>query len=113
MVPARWSYSSYRESDNGDSLRTFDDRIIFKNANFAWPPHSPDLKALIFLWGFLKERVYVNKPQNIRELKQNIRTEIANLEPEMLHTVMQNALERAINCQQENGSHLRDIIFHN
>ena len=74
----------------------FDDRIISKNVNFAWPPRSPDLAALDFLWGFLKERVYVNKPQNIRELKQNIRSEIANLEPETLRTVMQNALERAI-----------------
>lgn len=65
-----------------------------------------------FLWGFLKERVYVNKPQNIEELKQNIRTEIAQLEPETLRNVMQNVLKRAINCQREDGRHLKDVIFH-
>jgi len=60
----------------------------------------------------LKERVYVNKPQNIEELKQNIRTEIAQLEPETLRNVMQNVLKRAINCQREDGRHLKDVIFH-
>lgn len=91
----------------------FDDQIISKNVDFAWPPHSSDLTASdFFLWGFLKERVYVNKPQNIQELKQNIRTEIAKLESETLRNVMKNVLKRVINCQQQNGSHLEDVIFH-
>lgn len=48
--------------------------------------------------GLLKGRVYINKPQTIQELKQNIRAEITNLESETLHALMQNALERAITC---------------
>ena len=36
----------------------FGERIISKNAAFAWPPGSPDLSAPdFFLWGYLKERV--------------------------------------------------------
>ena len=91
----------------------FGERIISKNSDFAWPPRSPDLTAPdYFLWGYLKGLVYVNKPQTIQQLKQNIHAEIRNLEPETLRSVMENALERANICQQENGHHLQDVIFH-
>ena len=71
---------------------------------------SPDF----FLWGYLKERVYVNKPQTLQELKENIRNEIRELNrnPEILQSVMNNVLERAQICEAENGQHLKDIIFH-
>lgn len=91
----------------------FGERIISKNSDFAWPPRSPDLTAPdYFLWGYLKGLVYVNKPQTIQQLKQNIYAEIRNLQPETLRSVMENALQRANICQQENGNHLNDVIFH-
>lgn len=91
----------------------FGNRLISRNSEFIWPPRSPDLSAAdFFLWGYLKDRVYVNQPKTIQELKQNIVTEICNIKPETLHSVMYNALERAGICQQENGGHLQDIIFH-
>ena len=65
------------------------------------------------LWGYLKERVYVNKPRTIPELKDNIRREIQELEPVILRKVMENALTRARICEAENGGHLKDIIFKN
>jgi predicted transcriptional regulator len=64
-----------------------------------------------FLWGYLKERVYVNKPQTIQELKENIQAETRHLRPETLCTVMENAVEKACICEQENGD-LRDVVFH-
>jgi hypothetical protein len=81
-----------------DLLREiFGERIISKNAEFVWPPRSPDLTAPdFFLWGYLKERVYVNKPRTIQELKENIRTETRRLRPETLRTVMEHAVERAL-----------------
>lgn len=91
----------------------FGERIISRNCDFAWPPRSPDLTAPdFFLWGYLKGVVYINKPQTIQELKQNIQAEIRNLEPETLRAVMENAVKRANFCLQENGHHLRDVIFH-
>lgn len=90
----------------------FGDRLISKNADFPWPPRSPDLTAPdFFLWGYLKGRVYINKPKTIRELKKNIREEIANLQPETFLAVMQNALKRAIICKEENGGYLNNVIF--
>jgi selenophosphate synthetase-related protein len=32
---------------------------------------SPDLTLLDFLWGYLKSKVYVTKPNNIQNLKQH------------------------------------------
>jgi hypothetical protein len=68
-----------------DLLRDiFGERIISKNAEFVWPPRSPDLTAPdFFLWCYLKERVYVNKPRTIQELKENIRaeTDVYDLKP--------------------------------
>ena len=56
--------------------------------------------------------MYVNKPRTIQQLKDNIREEIQALEPDMLRSVMENAVERPRACQAENGGHLDDIIFH-
>ena len=41
-----------------------------------------------FLWGYLKERVYVNKSQTIEQLKHNIEADIREIEPETLRAVM-------------------------
>nr|CAI5865735.1 unnamed protein product [Callosobruchus analis] len=91
----------------------FGDRIISRRSNFNWPPRSPDLTAPdFFLWSYLKEKVYVNKPQTIRQLKDNIRNEIHAITPEILRKVMEHVLKRAQLCEAENGRHLRDVIFH-
>ena len=39
--------------------------IDVRKADFGWPSYSPDLNpADFFLWGFLKERVYLDKVKN-------------------------------------------------
>lgn len=91
----------------------FGARIISRRSDINWPPRSPDLTAPdFFLWGFLKERVYVNKPRNIQALKENIRAEIRGLQPATLTKVLEHAVERARLCEANNGRHLKDIIFH-
>ncbi|KOC63049.1 hypothetical protein WH47_04903 [Habropoda laboriosa] len=91
----------------------FGERIISKYAEFVWLPRSSNLMSPdFFLWGYLKEQVYVNKPRTIQELKENIRAEIRRLGLETLRTVVENAAERACICEQENGGHLRDVVSH-
>ncbi|XP_075164295.1 uncharacterized protein LOC142236896 [Haematobia irritans] len=51
--------------------------LVDQNENFLsnlrWPPRSPDLTAPdFFLWGYLKDKVYVNNPQTLQQLKDNI-----------------------------------------
>lgn len=51
----------------------FNDRVISRCGDVNWPPRSCDLTPLdFFLWGYLKEKVYVNKPRTIQELKDEI-----------------------------------------
>ena len=59
-----------------------------KSGDLDSPPRSPDLTPPdFFLWGYLKSKVYVNKPRTVAELKDNIREEIAAIPAEMLKDV--------------------------
>ena len=92
--------------------RKFPGRVVSKNGDIDWPPRSPDLTPPdFFLWGFLKSRVYANKPKTIEDLKDNIRTTMAAISPEMLVNVMENAKKRAHYCISNKGGHLVDIVF--
>ena len=92
----------------------FGGHLISRFSGFNWSSRSPDLTAPeFFIWGYLKERVYVNNPRTIQELKNNIRHEIRELEPVILRSVMKSAITRAHLCEAENGGHLKDIIFKN
>ncbi|XP_039307110.1 uncharacterized protein LOC120358168 [Solenopsis invicta] len=96
-----------------DFLREeFGTRLLSRNTEFPRPPRSPDLSVCdFFLWGYLKERVYANKPRTLDQLRVNIRREIAEIKPAMLKKVNDNFEKRLENCIACNGHHLADIIF--
>ena len=55
-----------------------------EKSDIDWPPRSPDLTPPdFFLWGFLKSKVYANKPKIIEKLIDNIRAEMAAILPEI------------------------------
>jgi hypothetical protein len=111
VVSTGWGYCPCSQGHNGPPESG--ERIISKNSQINWPPRSPDLSAPdYFLWGYLKEWVYVNKPRTLEQLKENIRAEIRALEPQTLTNVMNNAIERARLWVAANGAHLKDAIFH-
>ena len=67
--------------------------IISRRAALTWLPRSPDLNVPDYnLWGYQKERVYIDRPENLEELKDNIRRKISAISPATLHSVMTNAL---------------------
>ena len=52
----------------------FKKRVVSKNFSIEWSPHSPDLSPPDFyLWGYLKDRVYQEKPRTLSQLKTKIR----------------------------------------
>lgn len=90
----------------------FPGRLISRFGDLQWPARSPDLTAPdFFLWGYLKEKVYINNPQTIDQLKNNIRQEIENIPVKMFKQVMDNSIKRAHLCKASEGRHLADIIF--
>lgn len=90
----------------------FPQHVISRFGDIPWPSRSPDLTVCdYFLWGYLKSKVYINKPRNIQELKDSIRQEIATVGEEMLGRAMQNFEERLQECVQKEGRHLTDVMF--
>lgn len=90
----------------------FPNRLISRNGNLPWPARSPDIAIPdFFLWGYLKSKVYVNKPRNLEDLKTNIRNEINAIPRQILNAVMMNFITRIEECIVENGGHLRGTIF--
>lgn len=86
----------------------FGERIISKG---LWPPRSPDLTSPdFFLWGYLKGRVYKNRPQTLDELKMNIATEIENISVNILNKVAANMVKRVRACVTEQGSHFEHLL---
>jgi hypothetical protein len=48
----------------------FPGRLISLRGNLEWPVRSPDLTPCdFFLWGYLKPRVYTNRPKTLQDLK--------------------------------------------
>ena len=91
--------------------RLFPQRVISRFGDMSWPPHLPDLTASdFFLWGYLKSKVYSNRPTDLHTLKENIREEIAKLSEETLQAIICSFLTRVHLCIEEGGGHLKDIV---
>ena len=92
----------------GELRDFFGDRLISKD---LWPPRSPDLTCLDFLlWGFLKDKFYLSKPQTIKELKNNIKREISFITPDILQRVSNNMVKRVNACLSANGEHFQHLL---
>lgn len=64
---------------------TFPGRWIGRDGPIPWPPRSPDITPLdFFLWGYVKDRVFAKKVQDIEELKNRVREVIGSITPAML-----------------------------
>lgn len=90
----------------------FPGRLVSRHGDFNWPARSPDLTSPdFFLWGYLKARVFNNRPRTLRVLKDNITEEIRAINQEMLQRVTDNFQSRLQQCLEKRGGHLKDVIF--
>ncbi|GFX82311.1 transposable element Tc3 transposase [Trichonephila clavipes] len=65
--------------------------LISRFGPVNWPPRSCDLIPLdYFLWGYVKSLVYVDKPQTLDHLEDNIHRVIADIRPQRLEKVIEN-----------------------
>jgi hypothetical protein len=86
----------------------FDDRIISKK---LCPQRSPDLTPPdYFLWGYLKQVLYSNRPQTVEDLKQNTEIAISIISKETLQKVVRNMVTRVNTCYAENGGHFQHLL---
>uniref|UniRef100_A0A1Y1JZD5 DUF4817 domain-containing protein n=1 Tax=Photinus pyralis TaxID=7054 RepID=A0A1Y1JZD5_PHOPY len=90
----------------------FPGRLISLRGDLDWPARSPDLAPCdFFLWGYLKSKVYNDRPRTIEDLKNNIRANIAEIPVEMLGRVHENFRKRLDQCIQSEGAHMPDTLF--
>lgn len=89
----------------------FPGRWIGRRGAIEWPPRSPDLTPLdFFLWGYLKSKVYLQKPNNLEELRERIRDEIQSIPGEILQNVLEETVHRFAHCQAVDGQHFEHLI---
>jgi hypothetical protein len=77
----------------------------------AWPLRSPDLSACHFIWGYLKQKVYVKRPNTLQDLNDKIRADIARIPPGSLRKVLHSVRRRVKSCMESGGIHRSDTIF--
>jgi len=75
------------------------------------PPRSPDLTPCdFFLWGYIKDRVFVPPLQeSLNELKQRITTAVASVDKDMLRSVGTELEYRIDICRVTKGSHIEHL----
>ena len=85
--------------------------IISSRTRFNWAAHSPDLNPLDFyLWGYLKNTVYANKPENINELKDAITRSMALITEDTCQSVIENFVKLINMCAKVHGKHFEQLL---
>jgi hypothetical protein len=102
-LPARrrgvvWEYLNTR----------FPGHWIGRAAPIAWPPRFSDLTPLdFFIWGFLEDRVFIPPlPASVIELRTRIIDAVAEVVPELIHSMWQDIDYRWDVCCNASGSHI-------
>jgi transposase len=91
--------------------RTFPQRWIGRRGSIEWPPRSPDLQILDFsIWGHLKSKVYVNRPQNLEDLRRKISEEVQNITEEHLENCLRAFMDRLGHCQAVQGLQFEHLL---
>ena len=91
----------------------FDDRIIIRNADFQWPPHSCDLNPLdYFFWGYFERKVQDRGPRTLNQLKKLIIDEIAQVPLNFLFDSIENFSKRIDKCNEKRGAHFAHLLKH-
>ena len=81
------------------------------DALMRWPPRSPDLTPYdFFLWGFVKDTVFVPLlPANLQDLRNRITAAVALVDRDMLPRVW-NEMDYSIDvCRITKGGHFEHL----
>jgi len=81
------------------------------NHLLPWLPRSPDLTPCnFFLWGFVKDSVYVpSLPTSLKELRDRITHALQTISADMLHRVWDEFDYRVDVCHVTQGAHTEGL----
>jgi len=93
-------------------LLLFPGSLISLRGDVEWPARSPDLRPCdVFVWGYLKEKIFKHRPRSLEDLKERIQQEIDPIPLELTQRVMKNFRERLQQCVANVGRLMSDLIF--
>jgi len=76
-----------------------------------WPPHSPDINPCdFFLWGFLKEKVFQRRPENVAQLRAHTGKLCRALSEDLCRKIVTNAMVRLQEVVRQNGGHIEHVV---
>jgi hypothetical protein len=61
--------------------------------------------------GLFEANVYVNRPNSIQNLKDNIRADMTRIPQDTLRKVVHSVRRRVEFCLESGGAHLSDTVF--
>jgi len=86
--------------------------VISTGGVILWPACYPNLSVCdLFLWWYLKSKLYLMKPSDIAELKNAIEKEVTATPDNMVREAMRTLCDRLEQCRQDSGKHLIDVSF--
>ncbi|GBN65117.1 hypothetical protein AVEN_274964-1 [Araneus ventricosus] len=85
-------------------METFQNQVMRYGGFEEWPPRSPDLTPLDFLWEHIKGQVYATAPPTLQDLRRRI---TVSATPAMLHNVRREIQSRVQMCIVVNGEHFQ------
>ena len=89
----------------------FVDRVISNKTDLPWPPNSPDLNPLDFLfWEHSMNHVYRTKPSTIENLKSIVNDFAESMDPDLDQTACECAKLRFEKMCQERGGHFEHLL---
>jgi len=89
----------------------YNERWIGRGGPVNWPPNSPDITSPDFyLWGYLKNVVFQQRPTTEADMMDRIRRACAAICRETLLRTVQH-FERRVNlCLQVNGGNFEHLL---
>ena len=66
----------------------------------------------IFLWGYLKSKVYITPPESIDDLRQKISVAIESViqDEDLIRRAVRDMVRRAHKCREVEGRHIELLL---
>jgi len=82
----------------------FPGRWIGRRGRIEWLARSPHLSPIdFFLWGYLKNIVYKNKPKSLQDLRQSIILAFQTIDSDLCKKICESVPERLKRCIDAGG----------
>lgn len=89
----------------------FGGRWMGTRGPIAWPPRSPDLTPLdFFLWGYVKEQVYVRTYENVDELRESVIQAFRTIPRGILRKAVNSTVRRSYLCLENGGQLFEQLL---